>query len=903
MPDTNTWLNRSKVAFGGLCAVAGVLAPAVAGGDHGLEKLAVFLASGLFGMLGSWSMNALVQRNADKSREQLPETEILLRNHDLNILVREALKRAIEGAADEPGLKTRAKLTQSLAAEVEEHFKNLENAPKDALAQIEIPNLALRLKQSGEVKAEASQRDLTTWEGLLDELAKRIKGGSEVAGIRTNIAKHIQKVFDPLVVAVFKEDATGRGPTQGRGWAALTLLFWTDLFSDVRVLKEYAASNDELMMVLSNAEREASAKLDELLRWYPQLVTEQKELGGWLRQTHGELSAKLDQIESLIGHGLQSPEEFRRDYWDRRRADPGLELLWEDADRAEILTREIVGRAAETAEFENFIDPKKTSRMVQFWKGYPGTGKSRLMLEFAERATRAGCRVLFVENSVHDLDAALRWIKSTEPIVLIWDDYQGNKPEELKTFLDLRRLPQQPLGLPVKRVITAWPSHDVLGEKARHPSYEEHELRPIALDDDLITYTRRLKKEMSVADARRIVKAADAQPEFVLRAVQLVLAGMSPEHLPTNLPEKVYDDLVKRVLPEGLSERKRVSDALVGVALVGVVNMGDPKQRFAFQSAGIEIAALGKLVERRMIARNEEAFSLSLDTFRAHVLRRAMDHRRLDVVSGTPRELAELAAPLLEEWFDAIWRICSLAAKDSPFVGEVRTQLLAAFDAIPQSGWSYAKALDVAIKLNNSNLFEPDPTQRLALAERVGGLRERYDTAEIALVEAVALGNSAASLDQNERMELESQVDDIWLVLDEAKALTSDTEYLERVPEMVEKSAISLEKLSARFRAAFRLDPKQRLSLEERIGELREKHDTAEIVRQEAKALANATFFAGTADWCVDMADRIEAIRKDHPTSDIGSFEILALNSAIAVETDAKRKEALQERVARLNRR
>jgi hypothetical protein len=200
-----------------------------------------------------------------------------------------------------------------------------------------------------------------------------------------------------------------------------------------------------------NAEREASTKLDELQRWCPQLVTEQKELGAWLRQTHGELSAKLDQIESLIGHGLQSPEEFCRDYWDRRRADPGLELLWEDADRAEILTREIVGRAAEIAEFENFIDPKKTSRLVQLWKGYPGTGKSRLMLEFAERATKAGCRVLFVEKSVHDLDAALRRIKSAEPVVLIWDDYQGNKPEDLKTFLDLWRLPHQPLGPPVAR--------------------------------------------------------------------------------------------------------------------------------------------------------------------------------------------------------------------------------------------------------------------------------------------------------------------------------------------------------------------------------------------------------------------------------------------------------------------
>jgi hypothetical protein len=594
--------------------------------------------------------------------------------------------------------------------------------------------------------------------------------------------------------------------------------------------------------------------------------------------------------------------------------------------------------------------------MVQFWKGYPGTGKSRLMLEFAERATKAGCRVLFVEKSVHDLDAALRCIRSTEPVVLLWDDYQGNKPEELQTFLDLRRLPHKPLSPPVKRVITAWPSHNVLGEKARDASYEEHDLRPIAPGKDLISYTRRLKKEMSEADARKIVETAASQPEFVLRAVQLVLTGTPADHLPRNLPEKVYDDLVKRVLPEGLDERKRVSDALVAVALVGVVNMGEPRQRAAFQAAGIENAALGRLVERRTVMRNQEAFSLSLDTFRAHVVRRAVDHQRLDVLSGTPRELAELAAPLLADWFDVIWRICVLAAKDSPLGSEVRAEILSAFDASPISGWSHAAAMDVAMKLNNANIFEPDPNQRMAIADRIGKLREKHDTAEIALVEAVALANVAVGGgDQKDRTELDDQLEDVKLVMKAAEALTTaiadrvgklrekhhtaeiafveaaaradvvvggdvqkdrtqlddqledvklmmkaaeaiDSEgHLERVAEIVETATI----LKARIRATMGTpDPKQRLSLAERIGELRKKYNTAEIARQEARALVNATFFAETAGWSVDMADRIEAIRKEHPTTDIAGFETMALMRAIEVETDARRKEALEQRVA-----
>ncbi len=907
MPDTNMWLNRAKVLFYGLATASGVVAPSLTMGDLTPDKLALGLVAGALGMLGSWRMNTEVQETSEKDRKRLPETEILLRNHDLNILVMEALKRAITGAADEPGLNGHKKLMQSLAAEVQGHFKDLENAPKDALARIAIPNLALRLKQSEEAKAQTSQHDLAAWEGLLDELAKRSKNDVEVADIRTSLARYIQRVFDPLMVAVFKEDAAGRGPTQGRGWAALTLLFWTDLFSDIRALKEYASSNDEFMMVLLNAEREASAKLDELLRWYPQLATEQKELGEWLRQTHAELLAQLNQIESLIGHGLQSPEEFRRDYWDRRRSDPGLELLWEDADRAEILTGEIVGRAAEVAEFEDFIDPKKTSRMVQFWKGYPGTGKSRLMLEFAERATKAGCRVLFVEKSVHDLDAALRRIKSTEPVVLLWDDYQGNKPDELKTFLDLRRLPQEPLAPPVKRVITAWPSHDVLGEKARAASYEEHELRPIAPDnDDLITYTRRLKKEMSRADARKIVEAADSQPEFVLRALQLVLAGTRPEHLPTNLPERMYDDLVKRVLPEGLAERACVSDALVAVALVGVVNMGNPRQRWAFEAAGVKDAALGRLVERRLVRGNDEAFSLDLDKFRAHVVRRAMDHRRLDVMSGTPQELAKLAAPLLEEWFDGIWRICALAARDAAPDGEIHTELLAAFDARPQSEWSYAKALDVATKLRNSVTFEPDLEQCVALADRITRLRERYDTAEMALMEAAALSTaSVGGGSVKDRPELSKEVRDMELGLDlEGLAVLTDSpgrRFLlhDDVIRILEGSLAKMDAFQASYRASG--SPTHCFSMAERIGEVRKKHNTPEIAGHEAKALAFAADFGGTANWCLIMAERIAAIFREHPFSNIAGFETDALNRAIELETDESRKNALRERLARLN--
>src|ERR1039457_881357 len=96
MTDTNNWRNTAKVLFYGLCTSAGIIAPTLTFGELTPARLALGLGAGLLTMLGSWRINTEVQEAADKARELLPETEILLRNHDLNILVVEALKRAFQ---------------------------------------------------------------------------------------------------------------------------------------------------------------------------------------------------------------------------------------------------------------------------------------------------------------------------------------------------------------------------------------------------------------------------------------------------------------------------------------------------------------------------------------------------------------------------------------------------------------------------------------------------------------------------------------------------------------------------------------------------------------------------------------------------------------------------------------
>jgi hypothetical protein len=87
MPDANSLRNRVKVLFYGLCTASGVVAPTLTIGDLTPEKLALGLSSGILGMLGSWRMSAEVQQTADKERERLPDTDLLLLKRDLNMAV------------------------------------------------------------------------------------------------------------------------------------------------------------------------------------------------------------------------------------------------------------------------------------------------------------------------------------------------------------------------------------------------------------------------------------------------------------------------------------------------------------------------------------------------------------------------------------------------------------------------------------------------------------------------------------------------------------------------------------------------------------------------------------------------------------------------------------------------
>jgi phenylpyruvate tautomerase PptA (4-oxalocrotonate tautomerase family) len=872
--------HRGKVLFRDLCTGGGILAPALTVIDPTLPNLL---------LAGSWRVNVAVQEAEERARQRLPEAVALLRNHDLRLLMAAALELALDSAANGRKDKDQRELIGKLAAAVPGYFHTLGETVPGALAQDNLPNIAVRFALAPETAPAASDR--ATWGALLDDLARRAadpphgkvltlglaatQSTSLPAAIKAELAAHLDRTFDQFVIEIFKQDATGRGPAGGRGWAALTLLFWGKLLSDVKSLR---AGHAELRDSLLDAEKRLSGKLDELVRWHGPFAFEQGDgLAPWLHSLHDNLAAKLDEISGLVGHGLLSPEEFRFAYWNKRRSDPGLEQLWEDAGRAEILTQSLVGRAPELADFEKFLG--SSAPWVQFWKGWPGTGKSRLMIEFAARATAMGCRVFFVSPDVHDLKAALLRVNSAEPLVLLWDDYQGDKPNALRTFLELQRPPANPSGPVVKRAITAWPTLNLLGEKARDPLYAERELHAIVPPDELVVYTRRLLPSAGPDGAEQIVRIAEAHLEAVLRAAALLLQGTAIDQLPRNLLEAAYDDLIKRLMQgRALPEKQAVKDALLALALVGSVDLGNQDHRHALEAAGIADEALDVLVDLRTTSRDREVCSLALDSFRAHVVRRSLDHQRIDVLSGTPQELARFARPLLIEWFDAIWAICVLATEGNPHRDSIQTGLLAAFDDVSPE-WTAEQAAEAARRIVNATVAERDPRQREALANRIGELLARHDNPGIALWQAKALSNATAGERAPRR----------------CKALA------DRIGELLSRHDmpdIALAQARALFNATVvEPDPQQCEALSDRIGELLARHHSPEIALRQAEALNNATAVEPDAQQCEALAARIGELLARHDMPEIALAQAKALANATAIQPDARQREALANRI------
>ena len=927
-------------------ALAGALVSEAANRPHPLESLLTGLSIGAFagvlGMIGNVRSSAAANKLEDKEAAQIADTAVLLHNHDLNLLVGAALDRALELAGMEGALAPHRSLIQRLRGRVLEYFQQLDVADvAEFLLEGDSSLLSQYFKDAApetrtKAESEASEKraieaNRALWGPILRDLGYRAQSSIAASGAMTSLALHplpglaeiegllsesLGKTFDSLVREILKEDATGRGPAGGKGWASLTLLFWGRLFSELRGMREQIEQNDQdLSETLGKVEERISLKLNEILRWQGRVALESDgTLAKWFGQFDHHLKSRLDEIAALSGHGLDSPEEFRRAYWQKRQSDPGLELLWEDAERAQLLTEKVVGRVDELDEFESFLDHQ--ARWVIFWKGLPGAGKTRLMIEIARRATLAEYRVFFVSPDVHDLKLAFSLVRSTEPVLLIWDDYQGKKPDALRTFLNLQTLPNDPKGPIVKRVVTAWPTVNVLGEKARDPLYIERDISDIS-PQDLADYARQLVPTLTAYEAAEVVRISKLQPEALLRSVVSVLGGAEVRNIPPNPLERAYNDLVLRLKQgRGIQDWRELTNALLALALVGTVDLGEEDQRKALGEAQVTIEALGCLLDSGTISRSQQKYSLERDPLRAHLVRRALSHERANVLSGTPEGLVKFCEPMLGQWFDSIWGICALVAEGA--AGErVRTCLLKAvaveieglsskpFDfrglfALPLivnvmkatvvetvPRWREALADQIARLRGdpgistmaaqayfNATVDESDPTRCEALADRIAELGEFYivpelRAPEIGLLEAQAITNaSIIQPDLQKRQAMANRIERIW------------SRYL----------TLEIAELAARLFAYVipcDANPDQYLSLADRIAPLLEEHMTAEIALHEASAVFRATIGEVDPHRCDAAVKRIAELRKSYDTPSIADNEAGALVNLSAVADDS----------------
>ena len=174
------------------------------------------------------------------------------------------------------------------------------------------------------------------------------------------------------------------------------------------------------------------------------------------------------------------------------------------------------------------------------------------------------------------------------------------------------------------------------GPKAGDALYLERELTAMPAAD-LADYTRLLMPTIAPEDARELVRISGGQLEALLRVTVLLLRGTAVRDLPQNPLEDAYDKLILRLRERrSASDWRELKDALLVLALVGSVDLGDEGHRNALESAGVTPEALGNLVDLRTADRNKAKYSLGLDTFRAHIVRRALNPERADILSGTP---------------------------------------------------------------------------------------------------------------------------------------------------------------------------------------------------------------------------------------------------------------------------
>ncbi|MCK4872744.1 MAG: hypothetical protein KAS72_08480, partial [Phycisphaerales bacterium] len=445
-----------------------------------------------------------------------------------------------------------------------------------------------------------------------------------------------------------------------------------------------------------------------------------RRLAGQLDELHeaAERAQKsLSRIERVLTAGLVSVSDFEERYWDNTLGSLPLDRIRKDPEKVKLLKSVFAGRNRELFQLAGFLTDA-TSQTMHI-HGSPGNGKSRLVLEIAHRAQAVGWIVLFVDSAISDfaLHAALETVRNVlreaEPahVLLVWDDYQGENQDQLRTFLRLHTSPEmwspfkgQTVGeshtpLRVKRLVTSWLAFS--GAVAQHADPKDvtwakgMELPPLRADDTMgITAFVDLMCELgddtqfTREDMEQLLVQAEGHPQVALLGVDLLLGG-EPLTAALNRPSILrssYGRVVKRLMDELDGEHLEAFRTLAFIQRCS----RDSLEWFAIGANCDQfLKQLGRLREAGFVRRdNDKTYFVYPDIQRMYMCTASFEpDGPLGGLDAPPADIAAQLRPFIPVWLPPIWSLVQSALPpDGEQIAEIKDRLLTiAEEAIGQS--------------------------------------------------------------------------------------------------------------------------------------------------------------------------------------------------------------------------
>ncbi len=641
-----------------------------------------------------------------------------------------------------------------------------------------------------------------------------------------------------------------------------------------------------------------------------------------------ELRAQNQRIYAALTSGFVSLESFKEHYWTNAIASIPLLNLKDDDRRVDLLKRSCVGREDELSNMADFMSDLNGRLLYRY--GNPGCGKSRLLIEFAERAERAGWTVAFVDGrgdfNLHAALDNLRGQPHRGMILLIWDDWQQQHVEQFKDFLKLHESPTYYQGdVTIKRMVTTWPQYQpaVMREMGDAVGFDHSQLAPLAADNpdfqSLLVDLVGDAIENAAQMIRELMARTGGHPQVALLGVDRLLAGDSIDQLldGSSIIRQSLGGLVRRLLDEfdrAHLEAFRTLALIMRITNANFVVLGIAKQRPDF------LRQLQRLADAGHVARSDGAFVHHQDLMRQFVVKAGFDAEGPLALDDPIEEIVDADRPFLPGWLVPINGIITLAAPaehslalkmrlvneaerrlgelppdatrdtvlaealfPASYAGPERdiaeriTKLLA---SLAQRHDPPRPEIDTrwAMALVNAAAREEDPKVRKVIADEIAPIAQRHDPprAEIDELWVTALYNATCS-EEDPKL---------------CKAIADEIATIARRhdpprPEIDELWAGAL------FHATIGgADPKVRNAIADEIAVIAQRHDPPrpEIDNEWAKALFNATVGEQDTKVCKAVADEIAAIaqRHDPPRPEIDELWAKALSKATLGEEDPK---------------